>query len=67
MPWHGCKSLANSYPHLAGQWAAYLESSLKTYRAGERTGGMSAMMMPQATNLSDQDIADDITAYYSQQ
>lgn len=60
------KSPANIYPHLAGQWAAYLESSLKAYRAGERTGGMSAMMTPQATNLSDQDIAD-IAAYYSQQ
>lgn len=60
------KSAANIYPHLAGQWAAYLESSLKAYRAGERTGGMTAMMTPQATNLSDQDIAD-IAAYYSQQ
>lgn len=60
------KSPANIYPHLAGQWAAYLESALKAYRAGERTGGMTAMMTPQATNLSDQDIAD-IAAYYSQQ
>lgn len=60
------KSPASIYPNLAGQWAAYLESSLKAYRAGERTGGMSAMMTPQATNLSDQDIAD-IAAYYSTQ
>lgn len=60
------KSPANIYPNLAGQWAAYLESSLNAYRAGERTGGMSAMMTPQATNLSDEDIAD-IAAYYSQQ
>src|SRR5699024_1276108 len=57
------KWLASIYPNLAGQWAAYLESSLKAYRAGERSGGMSAMMTPQATNLSDEDIA----AYYSQQ
>lgn len=60
------KSPANIYPHLAGQWAGYLESSLKAYRAGERTGGMSAMMTPQAAALTDQDIAD-IAAYYSQQ
>ncbi|NLY14306.1 MAG: cytochrome c [Gammaproteobacteria bacterium] len=60
------KSPANIYPHLAGQWAAYLESALKAYRAGERTGGMSAMMTPQAAALTDQDIAD-IAAYYSAQ
>ena len=60
------KSTANIYPHLAGQWASYLESSLKAYRAGERSGGMSALMTPQATALTDQDIAD-IAAYYSQQ
>ncbi len=60
------KSPANIYPNIAGQWAAYIESSLKAYRAGERNGGMSAMMTPQATALSDQDIAD-IAAYYSQQ
>ncbi len=60
------KSPASIYPNLDGQWAAYLESSLKAYRAGERNGGMSAMMTPQATNLSDEDIAD-IAAYYSAQ
>lgn len=60
------KSPANIYPHLAGQWPAYLESALKAYRAGERNGGMSAMMTPQAAALSDQDIAD-IAAYYSAQ
>ena len=65
---HGAdgKSAANIYPHLAGQWAPYLESALKAYRAGERTGGMTAMMAPQAANLSDEDIAD-IAAYYSAQ
>lgn len=65
---HGAtgKSPASIYPNLNGQWAAYLESSLKAYRAGERNGGMSALMTPQATGLSDQDIAD-LAAYYSQQ
>lgn len=60
------KAVADIYPHLAGQWPAYLESALKAYRDGHRTGGMSAMMTPQATGLSDEDIAD-IAAYYSQQ
>lgn len=57
---------ANIYPNLAGQSADYLESSMKAYREGQRKGGMSAVMTPQATSLSDQDIAD-IAAYYSQQ
>lgn len=60
------KATAAVYPNLAGQSATYLESSLKAYRAGERGGGMSAVMAPQATNLSDQDIAD-LAAYFSQQ
>ena len=60
------KSPASIYPNLAGQWPAYLESSLKAYRAGERNGGMSAMMTPQAAALSDEDIAD-IAAYYGAQ
>lgn len=65
---HGAngRSAANIYPNLAGQWAPYLESALKAYRAGERTGGMTAMMAPQAANLSDEDIAD-IAAFYSEQ
>lgn len=60
------KATADIYPSLSGQSATYLESSLKSYREGLRGGGMSAVMTPQATNLSDQDIAD-IAAYYSQQ
>lgn len=65
---HGAdgKSTADIYPNLAGQHAAYLESSLKAYRAGERTGGMTGLMTPQAANLSDEDIAD-LAAYYSEQ
>lgn len=65
---HGKDGIATAdiYPNLAGQSAAYLESSLKAYREGQRKGGMSAVMSPQATNLSDEDIAD-IAAYYSQQ
>lgn len=59
------KPTVDIYPQLAGKAAADIESALKAYRAGERTGGMAAMMAPQAANLSDQDIAD-IAAHYSQ-
>lgn len=54
------------YPNLAGQNATYLESAMKAYRAGEREGGMSAVMTPMAAALSDEDIVD-IAEYYSQQ
>lgn len=60
------KATADIYPSLNGQSATYLEMALKAYRAGERGGGMSMVMTPMATTLSDQDIAD-ISAYYSQQ
>lgn len=63
---HGKNGMASAaiYPNLAGQSATYLASALKAYREGDRKGGMSAMMSPQAANLSDEDIAD-IAAYYS--
>lgn len=60
------RSSAPIYPNLAGQSAAYMEMALKAYRAGEREGGMSAVMTPQAANLSDQEITD-LSAYYSKQ
>ncbi len=52
------------YPNLKGQQEAYLVSSLKAYKSGQRQGGMSAIMQPQASMLSDTDIAN-IAAYYS--
>lgn len=52
------------YPNLKGQQAAYLISSLKAYKSGQRQGGMSAIMKPQADMLSDQDM-ENIAAYYS--
>ncbi|CAI3798333.1 c-type cytochrome [Rheinheimera sp. MM224] len=65
---HGAdgNSLMAMYPHLAGQQAQYLESAMKAYRDGQRTGGTAAMMAPMAASLSDQDIAD-LSAYFSQQ
>lgn len=63
---HGAegKSVIGIYPNLAGQWAPYLESSMKAYKNGERKGGMAEIMVPQSMGLSDQDIAD-IAAFYS--
>lgn len=65
---HGAdgNSLVPMYPHLAGQQAQYLESSIKAYRDGQRTGGTAAMMTPMVANLTDQDISD-LSAYFSQQ
>lgn len=60
------QSTAPIYPNLAGQAPEYLDMALKAYRAGERNGGMSAVMTPQAKNLTDEDIAD-MSAYYSKQ
>ncbi len=46
-----------SFPSLAGRDANYLKSRLETYRAGERVGANSALMIPNARDLSDEDIA----------
>ena len=50
-------------PKIAGQSAAYIESSLKAYRDGSRNHGT---MNANAANLSDQDIAN-IAAYIASQ
>ena len=49
-----------SYPKIGGQYADYLAHALQAYRKGERD---HALMTPQATGLSDQDIAD-LSAYF---
>jgi len=64
---HGAEGIAIApiYLNLKGQKAPYLVSSLKAYKAGQRKGGMSAIMVPQAMTLSDADMAD-LAAYYSE-
>src|SRR5690606_41930195 len=52
------KATADVHPNLAGQSVTYLETSLKAYLAGERSGCMPAVMKPQANNLHDLEIAD---------
>ena len=63
---HGAdgKAVIPGYPHLAGQNAAYLESSMKAYKTKQRNGGLAILMQPQAALLSDEDIAN-LAAYYS--
>ncbi len=60
---HGptAKGLA-SFPKLAGYTAEYLTERLEQYRAGEKLGPNTALMKPNATGLSDEDIAN-LAAY----
>ena len=46
-----------SFPKLTGNDAEYLAMRLEQYRAGEKVGPNTALMRPQAVNLSDEDIA----------
>ncbi len=46
------------FPKLAGSSAEYVADKLVRYRAGETVGDQTALMAPNAANLSDQDIAD---------
>jgi cytochrome c553 len=62
---HGPKAKGMaSFPSLAGKEAEYLSSRLEQYRAGERVGPNSGLMIPNAKNLSDADIAN-LAAYIS--
>lgn len=63
---HGANGVSAipTYPNLAGQKEAYLLSSLKAYKSGERKGGNSAIMAPMAAGLSDQAMMD-LAAYFS--
>ena len=57
----GCHGPAGSgipaqYPHLAGQYADYIESQLKSFRSGERANDPNRMMRATAARLSDLEI-----------
>jgi cytochrome c553 len=53
--------IADIYPNLAGQKAAYLEAQIKAFRDGDRK---NMIMAPMAKGLSDADIQN-LAAYYS--
>lgn len=56
----GNDPLDDTYPKLGGQYADYLAHALQQYRAGKRE---NALMANQATDLTDQEIAD-LAAYF---
>lgn len=56
-------SLNPEWPSLAGQHEGYLITQLQQYQAGNR---QNALMSPQASALSEQDMAD-LSAYFSAQ
>ena len=62
---HGADGIAviPGYPNLKGQNEQYIASSIKAYKAGQRTGGLAPVMQAQANLLSDEDIAN-LAAYY---
>jgi cytochrome c553 len=62
---HGAEgiSMIPIYPNLAGQKAAYLESSLKAYKAQDRKGGQAPIMYGMVATLTDADIAN-LAAYF---
>lgn len=62
----GAAPIAPIYPKLNGQNKAYLISSLKAYRDGQRKGGLAGAMAAQAAQLSDADM-EVLAAYYSSQ
>jgi len=59
----GGNSAMPDWPNLAGQGSAYIQHQLKAFKSGERK---NPIMMGQAANLSDADMAD-IAAYFTQQ
>ena len=63
---NGAAPIMDVYPKLNGQNKGYLVGALKAYQAGERQGGMAALMSPQAAGLTDEEI-DSLSAYYSSQ
>ncbi|MBU2864615.1 cytochrome c [Reinekea marina] len=62
---HGANGISAipTYPNLAGQKAAYLVSSMKAYKAQERTGGQAPVMYGMVAALSDADI-ENLAAYF---
>ncbi|BCN26277.1 MULTISPECIES: c-type cytochrome [Vibrio] len=66
MTCHGADGIStiDAYPNLRGQKKSYLISSLKDYKARERTSGLAVLMQQQADALSEQDM-EDIAHYYS--
>ena len=63
---HGAEGISDVgvFPNLAGQKAEYLIAQLTAFKSGTRTSANSAMMLPMAADLSEQDILD-LATYFS--
>ena len=44
------------FPHIAGQWAAYIEAQLKAFRSGARANDPNGMMRGVAAHMTDHEI-----------
>ena len=55
-----------SYPRIGGKEKSYLEDRLKAYRAGQKVGPNSYLMINKAKNLTDAEI-DMLTSYLASQ
>jgi cytochrome c553 len=56
--------LVAGVPILSGQRALYLESALRSYREGRRTGGSADVMQTYTKDLTDEDIKE-IAAWFA--
>jgi cytochrome c len=51
----GNTPLAPNYPKLKGQNAEYMIAQIKSFKSGERKGGLSALMAPMSAMVNDQE------------
>lgn len=66
---HGAEGkapIADTYPKLAGQNAAYLSQQVRDIRDGKRTNGQSSIMKPIVASLTDEEI-EAIASYLAKQ
>lgn len=63
---HGLNGISqvDIFPNLAGQKVGYLVAQLTAFKSGERKSANSALMIPMAAGLSEQDMKD-LAAYFS--
>jgi len=59
----GAKSTMDGYPTLAGQNKLYLINSINAYKNGERSGGLSALMIPMSKMMADDASVEEMATY----
>lgn len=63
---NGAKPILPNYPKLNGQNKVYLVESLKAYKNGQRTGGLTAVMAAQAAMLTETEM-NELAEFYANQ